>query len=189
MFDFNKMKQNRRELIKNLPRNFCFGAEIGVRDGWFSKYILDNTEMFLYSIDPWVNNAELTHANIHYNSCKTRLGEYAERSIMIKDVSENAYRQFDNGFFDFVYIDALHDYHSVKRDVSLWYSKLKIGGILAGHDYNPTKWPGVCDAVEEFAMKENLFLHLVLPNTEDGYSNDGRSEFDGREMSWFCVKK
>ena len=66
---------------------------------------------------------------------------------------------------------------------------MKSGGIISGHDYNPVKWIGVCEAVDEFAIKENLYLHLSLLNTDEGYGNDGESEFDGGEMSWFCVKR
>ena len=38
--------------------------------------------------------------------------------------------------FDFFWIDADHRYHAIKRDIELWLSKVKKGGILAGHDYD-----------------------------------------------------
>jgi len=49
---------------------------------------------------------------------------------------------------DLVFIDALHDYESVMQDISLWWPKVRQGGILAGHDYNH-KWPGVERAVAD----------------------------------------
>ncbi len=36
---------------------------------------------------------------------------------------------------DFVYIDARHDYCGVREDLVAYWSKIRSGGILAGHDY------------------------------------------------------
>ena len=38
---------------------------------------------------------------------------------------------------------------AVKADINGWYSKVRIGGIIAGHDYS-TDWPGIMKAVNEF---------------------------------------
>lgn len=37
--------------------------------------------------------------------------------------------------FDFVYVDARHDYKGVTQDLRLWWPKVKAGAIIAGHDY------------------------------------------------------
>jgi len=49
---------------------------------------------------------------------------------------------------DFVFLDAAHDYESVKADIAAWLPKVKPSGILAGHDYM-CGWPGVDRAVAE----------------------------------------
>jgi hypothetical protein len=49
-----------------------------------------------------------------------------------------------------VYIDAAHEYESVKADISAWLPKLKSGAILGGHDYLGTTEDGVTRAVNEF---------------------------------------
>ena len=36
---------------------------------------------------------------------------------------------------DFVFIDADHSYEGVKKDILAWWPKVKLGGIMAGHDY------------------------------------------------------
>tara|TARA_R110002074_G_scaffold388087_1_gene570537 strand:- start:3486 stop:4073 length:588 start_codon:yes stop_codon:yes gene_type:complete len=56
----------------------------------------------------------------------------------------------ENNSVDFVYIDAEHDYDSVKQDLSVWFPKVKIGGFLAGHDYNKQQFPGLVKAVWDF---------------------------------------
>lgn len=66
--------------------------------------------------------------------------------------SVDAARMFADGSLDVVYIDAAHDYESVKADILAWRPKLKPGGILAGHDYGPHA-PGVIQAVDELIGK------------------------------------
>jgi len=50
--------------------------------------------------------------------------------------------------FDVVFIDALHDYDSVRCDILEWWPLVRPGGYVCGHDYNH-KWPGVMRAVAE----------------------------------------
>jgi hypothetical protein len=50
--------------------------------------------------------------------------------------------------FDFIYIDACHEYESTKRDIELALPLLKSKGVIAGHDYQP-EHPGVVKAVNE----------------------------------------
>lgn len=60
---------------------------------------------------------------------------------------------FESGSVDFVYVDALHDYDNVKRDIQVYLPKIKSGGIIAGHDYNPQLFPGCIRAVDEMVGK------------------------------------
>jgi hypothetical protein len=54
--------------------------------------------------------------------------------------------------FDFIYIDAEHDYENVKQDIELSLPLLKTHGVIAGHDYQP-EHPGVMMAVHEILGK------------------------------------
>lgn len=38
-------------------------------------------------------------------------------------------------YFDFIYVDARHDFKGVYEDLITWWPKLRKGGIYAGHDY------------------------------------------------------
>jgi hypothetical protein len=54
--------------------------------------------------------------------------------------------KFEDGYFDFIYIDGNHKYEDVKKDIELYLPKAK--QIIGGHDYQK-EWPGVIKAVNE----------------------------------------
>lgn len=65
----------------------------------------------------------------------------------IRMTSIEASKLYKDNSLDFVFIDASHEYEDVKADILSWLPKVKIGGILAGHDYNT--FEGVNRSVNE----------------------------------------
>jgi predicted O-methyltransferase YrrM len=63
---------------------------------------------------------------------------------VIQGESVAAAEQVTDASVDWVFIDALHDYRSVRNDIRAWARKLKPGGLMSGHDYGRA---GVTDAV------------------------------------------
>ena len=55
---------------------------------------------------------------------------------------------YEDKSLDFVFIDAGHDYTSVKKDIDAWLPKVKDGGIISGHDFM-NEYPGIIQAVME----------------------------------------
>jgi hypothetical protein len=51
--------------------------------------------------------------------------------------SKEASKLFNDESLDFVYIDANHTYEAVKEDLKCWYDKVRVGGVVMGHDYLP----------------------------------------------------
>ena len=70
------------------------------------------------------------------------------RVEFIRKKSAEACELFEDKSLDFVFIDAIHLYENVKEDISLWFPKVKDGGILAGDDFT-SHFPGVIRAVKE----------------------------------------
>jgi predicted O-methyltransferase YrrM len=73
----------------------------------------------------------------------------------VKLLSTEAAKKYEDYSLDFVFIDAAHDYTNVKNDIEAWFPKIKVGGIIAGHDYN-TSIDGVKKAVNEFFNEKNV---------------------------------
>lgn len=84
----------------------------------------------------------------------------------------------DNESLDWVYIDAGHTYEDVKADLAAWIPKVRIGGIIAGHDYFDGNWDGV-----EFGVKKAVdeLGENVQVTTDDFY---GGHPF----QSWWFIK-
>jgi len=164
-------------------------AEIGVARGDFSAKILQSSIKKLYSIDCWdvetpsswkeQARSKWTQAKMDelYREAQDKLRSFGERSQIMNKFSADAVKMFEDDFFDFVYLDASHEYADVKEDIALWWPKIRRGGILAGHDYfardgESDRW-GVIEAVNEHVERYKLKLYL----TED------------RFRSWYVFKR
>lgn len=53
----------------------------------------------------------------------------------VRMASLEAAKLYEDNSIDVVFIDACHTYDCVKEDIAAWLPKVKVGGILAGHDY------------------------------------------------------
>ncbi|MBN2301014.1 MAG: class I SAM-dependent methyltransferase [Lentisphaerae bacterium] len=122
------------------------GAEIGVREGEFSKYLLEHWKgKLLYSVDPWkeypreeypdISNVDQKRHDQCYQTAIKRLGGFGERSRVMRMTSEEAASNMEDDSLDFVYIDAMHHYAAVKQDLNLWYPKVRAKGVLCGDDF------------------------------------------------------
>ena len=152
------------------------GAEIGVHRGATSaKLLAAFRNLTLVMVDPWCEFdpmgsyaatrdgcARFTKDDqlLNYQVALEATEAYASRRIVQRMTSEEA-AQVPFGF-DFVFIDAEHSYEAVKRDIGLWYPKIRSGGLLAGHDYGHPKNArglfGVDRAVDEFFKETGLLL-------------------------------
>ena len=57
------------------------------------------------------------------------------RWLMLQNSTTAAATLFPDGHFDWVYLDATHTYAEAKRDLEVWYPKVRVGGLVSGHDY------------------------------------------------------
>jgi hypothetical protein len=138
------------------------GVEIGVAEGKNAENIFKILNvMRLYLIDPYEAYLENGRLETRYSNnetiMKARLKPFWNRITFLKLRSQDAFNMIPQ--VDFVYIDGSHDYDSVRKDIRLYSSKVRLDGFIGGHDFN---WPGVAKAVQEFA-NDNHVLFINFP--------------------------
>lgn len=152
-------------------------AELGVLKGDFSDKILktinpselvliDSWDDEIFSGDVNGNNTRLYDAEELYSFVVKRFNQF--KNVKIFQNKTDKILEFENDYFDFIYIDADHSYSAVKIDLENCFLKVKNNGILAGHDYgvNPDKTNnhydfGVKKAVDEFCTKYNQKVKYI----------------------------
>lgn len=138
----------RDQLLDMLPRH-AVCAEIGVWRGDFSARILRRTQPArLHLIDPWAFQPEFPD-RAYGGSVATGTADMdrlcqrvADRFASAGNVSihrgysDACLNTFDDGYFDWVYIDGNHCYDFVRRDIEISMRKVRSNGWIAGDDFD-----------------------------------------------------
>ena len=169
------IKTDRRDiLLKQLPKS-CICAEIGVYKGKFFERIIELTNpKKLILVDAWDisvmrDNSDSHKSNTQYNFdllYSHVYNKFKHKNIVeiIRKNSNEALESFTDGYFDWIYIDASHNYEDVLNDLELSRLKCKKDGIIAGDDYVDAKgkWgTDVIRAVDDFAKKYRFHIESI----------------------------
>ena len=94
----------------------------------------------LTCIDPWSNGYDdedmasyQVPMEFVFNVWKKSTDSYKNIKY-IRSTSKEAASKIKEDSLDFIYIDGDHRYEPVKEDLTLYFKKVKKGGIIAGHD-------------------------------------------------------
>lgn len=189
--------------------------EIGVFTGDFARHNLHFWSGNYYLCDAWSHRPEDAAKNLwdknstspdewnHIKNIAINNTSFAgDRVKVIQSYSVPGAQNFENDFFDWIYLDAMHDYENVKKDIDAWWPKLRQGGLFSGDDYGlcslcnldinmtPQRWAnrfgnvakhrdnrwGTLNALCEFCHTNNLELHITWLN-------------DTHNPSWYIIKK
>lgn len=183
--------ESRAEFGQFVQKYFCkgVGAEIGVYRGenaamilasWKGKIILVDAWRPLPGFEfTWSENSEEDHQR-NYRMAQENLAIYEDRCQWMRCTSAEAAMRIEDGSLDWVYIDTNHKYEYVAQDLRLWYPKVRVGGIVSGHDYvdpnregglgrastKPKWFFGVKPAVDDLVEIVGAKLHVT---TKDLY--------------------
>jgi len=164
-----KKKFKRRDLAKMFKGK---GAEVGVRTGKYSEIICQvGKDIELLSVDPYdlpyrEKRSEIMGIEkqlLYYKEATDRLKSY--NCKLIKKESLDAVRDIPYESLDFVYIDGSHQFDYVMCDIIEWAKRVKVGGIISGHDYYEFKYAGVVEAVDIYCKIHNLKFNLTNDRT------------------------
>ncbi len=180
---------DRYQALKKLPKNSII-AEVGVLGGDLSQWFLDNLKpseihlIDLYNCADFPGRDRFTkkqHENFIHERFDTEI-----RTTQVKIKKGYSWKilgSYPAKYFDIIYIDAAHDYNSVRKDLEMSIQKIKDDGYIVMNDYimydhlAMSKY-GVVEATNEFCIKNNweflyyafhpnLFCDVVLRNIKD----------------------
>lgn len=116
------VNMSRADLAKLFAKfGFTKGAEVGSWTGKYTQILCAaNPELKLHSIDL---NGKTDKKTVPDN-CK-----------LLRMSSLDAARKVVDASLDFVYLDGDHDLTDSINDLQAWSKKVRVGGIIAGHDF------------------------------------------------------
>lgn len=95
----------------------------------------------MYAIDSWLSYPDYCatenyqdHQDKVYQGALQELSKYPHCTI-VKKTSMEAVKDFEDNSLDFVYIDGHHGFKYVTEDIWEWSKKVRVGGMISGHDY------------------------------------------------------
>jgi len=160
-------------ILENLPKE-GIGLEIGVWQGGFAEMLLHWTKpKELHLIDPWEN---VGHEGAFYSNEEHDMEDAyqfvlhrfakeiaTERVVVWRAKSQDIADQFEDNYFDWVYVDGDHSYEGIKSDLDLYIPKVKSGGFIVGDDYTVIDdwWgTGIFQAVHEVIVSGRMHFSL-----------------------------
>lgn len=159
------MRNSVRFAQEKFKGNTIVAAELGVHLGLNAALIIEALNIGkIYLVDDYKyiqTNPEYFNSDKRHQEAMRILEPYKDVCEWFIESTATAHEHIKDQSLDFLYVDADHAYESVKRDIELWYPKVKIGGIMGGHDYLEELEPDVEKAVTEFIQKNNLNLTVV----------------------------
>lgn len=132
------------------------------------SYLGESTLVFadhfkeVITIDPFLDNYDpndeaCKHVSLSVVHEQFLLNIEGKNNIKhIQKTSDDAIDKLKNQSFNFIYIDGLHTYDQIKKDIKNYLPQIKKGGFIAGHDYHPNH-QGVVDGINEMLEIDRIF--------------------------------
>lgn len=105
---------------------------------------------------------------------------------VIESKSEDAVSRFPNEYFDVIFIDGDHRYSYVRADIVNWYPKLKIGGLICGHDCEVLIKNGIHSLYEKWEQFNWVGFHLGVSRALSELLPEAKKTDTG--VVWYYVK-
>lgn len=183
-----------RETLATLFHVFGFqvGVEVGTERGMYAEVLCrENPGVRLCCVDAWQayrgyrDHVSQVKLDRFFEEASARLAPYP-RTTLLRMFSQDATRHFKDGSLDFVYIDAAHDLRSAVDDIAEWSKKVRVGGIVSGHDYLRAKLPSLMHVPQ--AIHAWTDAYAIAPWFVLGRQAKGTGELRDDGRSWFYVK-
>ena len=177
-FDMKKFNIEKREDLAGIINGLGLkrGIEIGVSNGDFSEFLLENTNLeLLHGVDAYCDDMVATgwatkkrdrsgrKLEKTFLGAQKRFSKYGSRYELHRGFSDDPkiLELFEDQSLDFIYVDAAHRFWGVARDLQNYWPKLRWGGLFAGHDYWHSYRCEVVYAVNGFVTENRQLLNVT----------------------------
>ncbi|MEM6258897.1 MAG: glycosyltransferase [Planctomycetota bacterium] len=148
-------------------RGFSSGVEVGVGFGGHCASLLEYRGIeSLVGIDPYTTTNQDEEQGLSqpemdrvHDLALDRLAKFGRRFELLRKPSKQAADRIEDGSLDFIYLDGDQSFDSVTADLGAWFEKVRVGGVIAGHDYENPEEPGVQQAVDGFFQRLGWAVH------------------------------
>lgn len=153
------------------------GIELGVATGDFSAKLWKGGRFQeLWGVDAYGDH----HDTGEYLNALRLVGLDANYRLL-RMFFDDALELFPDNYFDFVYIDGYaHTGENAGKTLYDWFPKVKVGGLIGGHDYHED-WPLVVQSVDRFAKDAGMEPMLTQLTSDPGPQD--------LFPSWACIKQ
>jgi len=138
---------DRMDMAKYAQEYFCQtgeAVEVGVFEGQFSAHNLHHWRGRYTMVDTWAhrpgdgqdkNDEDADYWKGIRLRATQNTGFAGDRRKIRQGYSVEVADETPNFLFDWVYLDAGHDYVNFRNDLEAWWPKLRPGGLFSGDDY------------------------------------------------------
>ncbi len=141
-------------------------AELGVFKGITLFYLLEQNEnLSAIAVDEWLNRPDyddvaneedLQELKVHIYA---KSYQYSDRLTLINQSTDRASGIVADSSLDLVFIDADHSYTAVRKDIAFWIDKVRLGGLLCGHDIDIKEVrQAVDDSLLKYTVEGNVWI-------------------------------
>lgn len=140
-------------------------AEVGVFRGENFMRMIAHSPEIAVAVDAWkdgggtANDARLPQCCLDeqfecFRAMTTCFGFVNIKRGMTTEIA----KEYEDGYFDMIYIDADHSYNGCLQDIQAWYGKVRKGGFVLGDDYDKR---GVRASATDFAKQIGKELYPI----------------------------
>jgi len=142
-------------IVPNNPRYL----EVGVGDGHYSEHIVKYKQPVLMHLLDRYNTPDYIYgkytSDTHEDFIKSKFAD--QNLLTIKGDSKKVMSSLLTNKYDYIYLDAAHDFDSVTSDINFAAQMLDTGGVIGINDY--TYFSPIDKEEYEVVEAVNLFLH------------------------------
>lgn len=154
-------------------------VEVGCWRGRSTRALCDNSPGTVTAVDTWKGSPELADElrfmeevsgdpDWLFHEFQRNLADCRNLEVLrLPSLEAAAKLKAEERSFDMIFLDALHDYLSVRADISAWFPLVSPGGILCGDDFHFSEVrQAVVDSIPGFPVNPSADLWVVTRNPD-----------------------